>query len=112
MPTKKVPVKAGAPAVVVDKSGNRIRLRNIDHALPYCVSTRKGEIKGMIQPNQWTDVPDEVYAMLKGKFYNAEEQSFEVPDWKPGGENESAKSANRKEHYEEYTIEFPDESRR
>lgn len=109
--SKKVPVKAGAPAVVVDKSGHRVRLRNIDHALPYCVSTQQGEIKGVIEPNRWTEVPDAVYEMLKGKFYNAQDQSFEVPNWAPGGDNESAKQANRREHYEEYTLEFPDESR-
>ena len=111
MPKKKVSANAGAPAVVVDKSGHRVRLRNIDHALPYCISTRDGEIKGEIRPNVWTEVPDAVYEMLKSKFYNAHEQAFEVPDWRPGGESESAKQANRHEHYEEYTLEFPDESR-
>ena len=101
--------KAGAPAVIVDKSGHRVRLRNIDHALPYCIATDKGEERGELKPNQWATVSDAVYAMLKSKFYNAQE--FEVPDWNVNGDAPSQR-ANRVESYgDEYTIEFPDEAR-
>lgn len=109
MSTKSASKKAGAPAVVVDKSGHRVRLRNIDHALPYCISTRNGEIKGVIEPNVWTTVPDAVYEMLRGKFYNTQAQAFDVPNWEPGGENDRPRPAHRKESYEEYVIEFPEE---
>jgi len=101
--------KAGAPAVVVDRSGGRVRLRNIDHALPWCISTDKGELRGELRPNEWATVPDSVYQMLKSKFYNAE--SFTVPDW-VGSEQMAARRADRKESYQdEYMIEFPDEAK-
>ena len=103
--------KPGAPGVVIDRSGKRVRLRNIDHPLPWCVSTRNGEKRGQLIPNVWCEVPEEAYSMLKSKFQDAE--SFEVPDWSPGGEHDRPKSANRREHYrDEYVIEFPDEAPR
>lgn len=105
----KVPAKkGGAPPVVVDKSGHRVRLRNIDHALPVCLSIEgKGEMRYSLEPNKWIEVPDEVYDELKRKFYKPQE--FEVPDWEVRGEGESSQRARRIEGYEEYTIEFPDE---
>ena len=100
--------KAGAPAVVVDRSGHRVRLRNIDHALPICLSTEdKGDIRVSLEPNRWTEVPDEVYEELKRKFYKPQE--FSVPDWEVRGDQDPSRRAPRKEAYEEYTIEFPDE---
>ena len=101
--------KPGAPGVVLDRSGHRVRLRNIDHALDCAIEGDKGLERVKIQPNVWTTVSDDIYAMLKGKFYQPEQ--FEVPDWVVGGESESAKRANRMEDYgNEYTIEFPDEA--
>lgn len=109
MAKAKVPAqKSGAPDVVVDRSGHRVRLRNIDHALPVCLSVEgKGEIRVTLYPNKWAEVPDEVYEELKRKFYRPQE--FEVPNWDPRGEDERSIRTPRIEAYEEYTIEFPDE---
>lgn len=105
-PAVKVPEKkVGAPTVKVDKSGHRVRLRNIDHALEGCVSSRGGEQRFRLEPNQWTVVSDDVYTMLKSKFYKP--QVFESVDW-----NTSATDPQRtvrKEEYQEYIIEFPEE---
>lgn len=109
MAKAKVPAqKPGAPGVVVDKSGHRVRLRNIDHALPVCLSIEgKGEMRYNLEPNKWIEVPDEVYQELKRKFYKPQE--FEVPDWDPRGDADSSVRTPRIEGYEEYTIEFPEE---
>ena len=105
-PAVKVPVKAGAPAVKVDKSGHRVRLRNIDHALEGCISTREGEERYRLEPNQWTVVSDAVYTCLRDKFYKP--QTFEVIDW-----NASATDPRRQvrtDEYQEYIVEFPEEN--
>lgn len=104
-PAAKVPVKAGAPAVKVDKSSHRVRLRNIDHALEGCISTRAGDERFRLEPNRWTTVSDAVYTMLRDKFNKPQE--FEVVDW--NGDLNSPKAQPRKESYQEYLIEFPDE---
>jgi hypothetical protein len=93
-----------SPAVVVEKSGSRIRLRNIDHALEGCLVTEKEEIRYRLEPNRWTSVPDAVYNELKRKF--ADVQSFQVPDWEPGGEDSPSRRTNRTEGYQEYIMEF------
>lgn len=104
-PKAAVPVKAGAPAVKVDHSGKRVRLRLIDHALPICVSTEKGDIRIDLEPDKWTRVPDTVYAMLRDKFYKPQET--EVVDW--NGNPQDPKSLRHVEKNQEYIIEFPDE---
>ena len=108
VPHNKGQENAGAPAVKVDHSGHRVRLRNIDHALEGCISTEKGDERYRLEPNKWTKVSDAVYEQLKGKFY--EPKVTEVPDWEPGGENDNAKRAYRKESNQEYLLEFPDEA--
>ena len=100
--------KVGAPAVVVQRSGHRVRLRNIDHALEGCVSGDGKEIRYRLEPNRWTTVPDAVYEQLKSKFYDTRE--VEVPNWEVGGDNEAAKRTPRMERQTEYYIEFPDEA--
>lgn len=103
-------VKVGAPTVKIDRSGHRIRLRNIDHALEGSISSRDlkgGEIRFRLEPNKWTEVPDEVYTMLKGKFNSPQEDT--VPDW--NGDPDHPQRQVRVEQSQEYTIEFPEESR-
>lgn len=101
-------VKPSAPAVKIERSGNRVRLRNIGHALEGCISTKAGDERYRLEPNKWTRVSDAVYNQLKGKFY--EPKVTEVPDWEPGGENDLAKRTPRQESNQEYHIEFPDEA--
>jgi len=103
--TAGVPAKGGAPSVKVEKSGHRIRLRNIDHALEGCVSTRQGETRFRLEPNKWTEVDDAVYSLLKEKFYAPIKTT--VPDW--NGDVNNPQRTERTEITQEYTIEFPDE---
>jgi len=102
----KVPEKAGAPAVKVDKSGHRVRLRNIDHALEGCVSTRNGEERFRLEPNKWAIVSDAVYTMLRDKFYKPQE--FETLDW--NASKTDPQRQVRTESYQEYILEFPEET--
>lgn len=106
-PHNKGQKKAGAPAVALDRSGHRIRLRNIDHALEGCLSSEGKEIRYRLEPNRWTEVPDEVYAELKAKFNKP--QTMDVPDWEPGGEGQRSSRERRTEEIEEYVMEFSDE---
>lgn len=106
MSRKDVSEKAGAPAVVVDRSGHRVRLRNLDHALEGCISSRKGEERFRLEPDVWTTVSDDIYSMLRGKFNKPQE--FESTTWNGSATNPQREV--RKEKYQEYTIEFPEES--
>lgn len=105
--TAKVPVKAGAPAVKVDKSGHRVRLRSINHALEGCISTRNGEERYRLEPNRWTVVSDAVYNLLREKFYTPQEQ--EVVSW--NGDPSNPIREVRTESHQEYIVEFPEENR-
>ena len=92
------------PAVVVEKSGQRVRLRNIGHALEGCLMTEREEIRYRLEPNKWTTVRPEVYEALYQKF--SKPQEFDVPDWEPGGEGDVSRRTNRTEGYQEYILEF------
>ena len=100
----KVPVKAGAPTVKVDKSGRRVRLRQIDHALEGCISSRSGEERFRLEPNVWTTVSEDVYTMLRDKF--DQPQEFETINW--NGSSTNPQREIRKESHQEYVIEFPE----
>ena len=102
----KVPEKVGAPTVKIDKSGHRVRLRQIDHALEGCISTRGGEERFRLEPNQWATVSDDVYTMLRDKFYQP--QIMETVNWNASATNPQ-RSVTRDE-YQEYIIEFPEEA--
>lgn len=104
-PAAKVPEKVGAPTVKVDKSGHRVRLRLLDHALEGCVSSDGGEQRFRLEPNKWTKVSDDVYTMLRDKFYKPHVQ--ESPNWNASATNPE-RSVTRDE-VQEYIIEFPDE---
>jgi len=106
LPTEKVPVKTGAPVVKVDRSGHRVRLRHLDHALEGCISSRGGEERYRLEPGVWTTVSNDVYTLLKEKFYKAQE--FESVSW--NGDLNNPRREVRKESYEGYVIEFPEES--
>ena len=57
------------PAVQVEKSGGRVRLRGIRVPVPVTLDTEKeGRIHVVIQPNVWTPVPELVYKFLVSKF--------------------------------------------
>lgn len=68
------------PRVALDSQRRRVRLRGADHALPCTISGGGREISVTLQPNRWTDVPEEIYQMLKQKFGRAQRE-VEVPDW-------------------------------
>ncbi len=99
---------AKAEKVVLDKSGSRVRLRNLPFALEGCISGDEDgkavEIRYRIEPNKWTNVHPLVYAQLKRKF--DEPRYKEVPDWEPGGENQRSERTPRIEEQQEYIIEF------
>jgi hypothetical protein len=60
--------KKEAP-VVLEKNGGMVRLRGLKWSLPVTLDIEgRGRIHVDIQPNRWTKVPDEVYAVLKQKF--------------------------------------------
>jgi len=93
-----------SPTVVLDSGGRRVRLRGAAHALEGCLSSEDGkETRFRLEPDRWTPVNDQVYAFLKGKFARARER--EVPDWEPGGENDSPRRTPRTESEESYIIE-------
>lgn len=94
------------PKVVMDKDGYRVRLRGLSHALTGCIvdgDTGK-EIRFSLEPNRWTKVEPPVYEMLKRKFDQIGER--EVPDWEPGGDNQSPAKRNRVESKPGYIMEF------
>lgn len=101
----KVSVKGGAPSVKVDRSGHRVRLRNIDHALEGCISSDGGEQRFRLEPNQWAIVSDDIYTMLRDKFYKP--QVNEVSDW--NGDVNNPVKIMRKDETQEYILEFPEE---
>ena len=61
----------------------KVRIRNIAYALTGSVDA-KGQrpITYRLEPNVWTEVPDEVFNQLKGKFGNA--KFSEAPNSLPG----------------------------
>lgn len=95
----------GAPKVKLERSGRRVRLRNLDYALEGCLSSRGREVRFSISPNVWTEVPEEVYVMLRNKFDKP--SSVQVTDW--NGNPDNPQRYTRQESTNSYTIEFPDE---
>lgn len=63
---------------------HKVRVRNIDYALTGSVGSKDlgKSIKFRIEPNTWTEVPDEVYEMLKSKFSNP--RYSDAPNSLPG----------------------------
>ena len=61
---------------------NKVRVRNIDYALTGSVDIEgRGALSFRIEPNTWTEVPDEIYTHLKAKFANP--RRYEVPNSLP-----------------------------
>jgi hypothetical protein len=81
-------------------------LRNIDHALEGCIAADSGEQRFSLQPNEWTIVSDDIYTMLKDKFYKP--QPYTVTDW--NGDVNKPERKTRVDEYQEYIIEFPEET--
>ncbi len=70
---------AKAPGVVMERSGGRVRLRGLKWSLPVTLDTEKrGRIHATIQPNRWTEVPEEIYTFLKTRFDSP--RYTEIPD--------------------------------
>ena len=62
---------------------SKVRVRNITYALTGSVGLGSGrEIKYRLEPEQWTEVPDEVFAQLESKFGNP--KYSEAPNSLPG----------------------------
>jgi hypothetical protein len=87
--------KPVAPKVALDSGRRRVRLRGANYALPCTVSCRGREISVVLQPNRWTDVPEEIYVMLRGKFGHVTER--EVPDYRGDQRDPHPERANRME---------------
>ena len=63
----------------------QVRIRNISYALTGSISSKQQrDIKYRLEPNVWTDVPDEVFEQLKHKFGNA--KFSEAPNSLPGAD--------------------------
>ena len=107
VPANKGQKNAGAPAVIVERSGSRIRLRNLEYAIEGCLSTETKEIRYRLEPNKWCDVPENVYQELKEKFNKP--QITESTDWDPGSDGGRAERIHNKEEHQEYILEFADE---
>ena len=62
---------------------NRVRVRNISYALTGSVDIQ-GEkpLTYRLEPNVWTEVPDEVFSQLKSKFGNP--KFSDAPNSLPG----------------------------
>ena len=62
-----------------------VRVRNIDYALSGSIdSPGQRVIKYRLEPNVWTEVPDEVISQLKHKFGNNKYST--APDSLPNGD--------------------------
>lgn len=62
---------------------HKVRIRNIDYALTGSVDVKdRKPIMYRLEPNKWTEVPDEVYEQLKSKFGNA--KFSDAPSALPG----------------------------
>lgn len=85
----------------------KVRIRNIDYALTGSVDIRgQKPIYFRLEPNKWTEVPDEVFTHLKSKFGNP--QVHEVPSALPGpdGNYYGYPGQTRTEQHQQYLIEF------
>lgn len=61
----------------------QVRVRNISYALTGSIDAKgQAPIKYRLEPNVWTDVPDEVYTQLYSKFGNA--RYSDAPNALPG----------------------------
>ena len=61
----------------------QVRIRNINYALTGSVDAKdKRAITYRLEPNVWTDVPDEVFDQLKNKFGNS--RFSDAPNALPG----------------------------
>ena len=62
-----------------------VRVRNIDYALSGSIDIAGAKpITYRLEPNKWTEVPDEVYDQLKHKFGNA--RFSDAPNSLPGND--------------------------
>lgn len=62
-----------------------VRVRNIDYALAGSVGIQNGKtIKYRLEPNKWTQVPDEVFDQLKHKYGNT--RFSDAPNGLPGND--------------------------
>ena len=105
---KEPAAEAKAPKVVLEKDGCRVRLRGADHALDGCLSVEGGqEIRFSLPPDRWVTVHPAVAAMLRQKFERPVERI--VPDWIPGGPNDTAVRTPRVDRRNDPIIEFPEE---
>ena len=60
-----------------------VRVRNLDYALAGSVDIKGGQtLKYRLEPNKWTEVPDEVWDQLKHKFGNT--KFSDAPNSLPG----------------------------
>lgn len=86
----------------------KVRVRNITYPLTGSVNVEgRKPIKFSIRPNVWTEVPEEVYQMLKSKFYDL--RYADVPDALPesDGTYRGDPDRTRKEPQNaQYLIEF------
>lgn len=99
--------KKGTPKVATSAK-YRVRLRGTNLALKGSVSGSNS--KGLVEerfelpPNRWVAVSEIVYDFLRTKYDKVVEK--EVPDWEPGGDNDSPSREPRIEEYQPYIIEF------
>lgn len=94
---------------VLDKSGGKVRLRGTAHPELCSVDIEgKGKIEVTLRPNQWVDVPPEIYDVLVRKFSSP--RYVNVPDMKANEDHPHAPGetpAMRQEvTNEQYIMEF------
>ena len=65
---------------------SQVRVRHIEYALTGSVDIEGGQsFKYRLEPERWTDVPDEVFTQLENKFGNARYST--APNSLPGPDN-------------------------
>lgn len=80
------PKKFAPTTANVNKKAFKVRLRNETMALPCSVQNAEqskgniGRVSATLIPNQWTEVPECIYDMLKSKFLMKDDVTRMVPD--------------------------------
>lgn len=106
------------PMANVNTREYKVRLRNETIPLPCSVENadpnkgNTGRVRASLIPDQWTDVPECIYDMLKAKFQMRESVSRNVPDYNANERNPRLKqdaegqTIMRSESKPGYIIEF------
>jgi hypothetical protein len=94
---------------VITQTKRRVRLRQSNHALEGAIDCEgKGLVRYRLEPERWTEVPEQVYHELKSIY--GEPRYTDVPDPDANERNPHSpgdgQTAMRRDVIQEYLIEF------